>query len=109
MANLYSNECFNERVVERLRALGHDVLTTREAGNANQEISDADVLAYAVKSERAVITYNGKDFRRLHRDGGQHYGIIICRVDRDVAALASRINAAIAANNPLDNSLVEIR
>lgn len=32
MARFYSNENFPLPVVERLRALGHDVLTTYEAG-----------------------------------------------------------------------------
>jgi hypothetical protein len=32
MARLYSNENFPLPVVEKLRALGHDVLTVQEAG-----------------------------------------------------------------------------
>ena len=36
MARLYSNENFPLPVVQRLRALGHDVLTIQEAGKADQ-------------------------------------------------------------------------
>ena len=34
MARLYANENFPYQVVIALRALGHDVLTVQEAGNA---------------------------------------------------------------------------
>ncbi len=34
MTHLYSDENFPRQVVEALRALGHDVLTALEAGNA---------------------------------------------------------------------------
>ena len=42
MARLYSNENFPLPVVERLRALGHDVLTIQEAGKADQALPDQD-------------------------------------------------------------------
>ena len=35
MARFYSNENFPKRVVEELRRLGHDVLTSYEAGRAS--------------------------------------------------------------------------
>ena len=47
MARLYSNENFPLPVVEELRQLGHDVLTTLEAGYAGQAISDEAVLDFA--------------------------------------------------------------
>ena len=39
MAEFYSNENFPKRVVEELRRLGHDVLTSYEAGRANQRMN----------------------------------------------------------------------
>lgn len=45
MAAMDSNENFPKRVVEELRRLGHDVLTSYEAGQANQKIPDDQVLA----------------------------------------------------------------
>ncbi len=36
MASHYSNENFSRRVVAQLRLLGHDLLTSFEAGRANQ-------------------------------------------------------------------------
>jgi Domain of unknown function (DUF5615) len=44
MARLYADEQYPYPVVEYLRILGHDVLTVQEAGQANQKISDPDVL-----------------------------------------------------------------
>ena len=44
MARLYSNENFPRPVVEALRHRGHDVLTSLEAGRANQGIPDDEVL-----------------------------------------------------------------
>ncbi len=38
MARLYANENFPVEVVERLRALGHDVLTTHDVEKSNRAI-----------------------------------------------------------------------
>ena len=66
MALLYANENFPIQVVQALRALGHDVLTSAEAGNANQSIPDDSVLAFAAQNQRALLTLNKRDFIRLH-------------------------------------------
>ncbi|MBD2576541.1 DUF5615 family PIN-like protein [Oscillatoria sp. FACHB-1406] len=43
MARLYADEQFPVPVVEFLRVLGHDILTVREAGKANQKVlNDAE-------------------------------------------------------------------
>ena len=58
MARFYSNENFPLPTVKALRKLGHDILTTEEAGNANQQIPDDEVLRYAIEKERAILTIN---------------------------------------------------
>jgi hypothetical protein len=93
MARLYSNENCPLPDVERLCELGHDVLTCLEAGQANQGIPDEAVLAFAAADARCILTLNRRDFMRLHRDSGQHAGIIVCREDPDIAALAERVHA----------------
>ena len=50
MASFYTNENFPIKVAFHLREMGHDVLTSHEAGNANQRIPDDEVLAFAAKS-----------------------------------------------------------
>ncbi len=108
MALLYANENFPRKVVELLRAAGHDVLTTFEAGNAAQAISDSAVLGYAAQSNRAVLTLNRSDFIRLHRQSSKHAGIIICTQDADVAGQAQRIHEAVSAHQDLSGLLIRV-
>lgn len=95
MARLYTNENFPFAAVERLRALGHDVLTAYDSGRANQAISDEDVLRYAREQSRILITFNRRHFIALHSKQPDHAGIVVCSVDADLSALADRIHAAL--------------
>jgi|SRR5579859_4805824 len=95
MTLLYSNENIPLPVVMLLRAAGHDVLTVQETGPVNVGVSDEDVLEFAHKQNRAVITYNGRHFKKLHNKGMPHSGIIDCKVDTDFAGLARRIDDCI--------------
>ena len=52
MARFYSNENFPHPTVLKLRELGHDVVTALEAGNANRQISDEELLNFAITDER---------------------------------------------------------
>jgi hypothetical protein len=108
MALLYADEYFSYPVVEELRRLGHDVLTAQEAGQGNQRIIDADVLAFAIGRGRAVLTFNRRHFIRLHRQVQSHRGILICTRDDDIAALAGRIDQALANCLSLADQLLRI-
>jgi hypothetical protein len=102
MARRYADEDVPRPLVDRLRALGHDVLTVLEDGQANQSVPDADLLARATSLGRDVLTHNRKDFKRLHVASAGHAGIVSCtRDDADPEALAARIDAALAANRDL--------
>ncbi len=105
MALLYADENFAYAVVERLRLLGHDVLTVQEAGQRGS--TDAQVLAYATAAGRAVLTFNRQDFIRLHSQVSPHRGIIVCTSD-DPILLADRIHQALVACPVLDNQLLRI-
>ena len=96
MARLYGNENLSLRIVEALRALGHDVLTSWEAGNANQGIPDDGVLQYANSQNRVVLTNNRKDFIRLHRGRHDHVGIVVYTVHSDATGIARRIDGALS-------------
>ncbi len=106
MARVYANENFPFPVVEELRRLGHDVLTTHESGRAGQRFSDDDVLAFAVGEKRAVLTQNRRHFIALHDKNPSHCGIIVCTVDANSAALANRIHEAIESQGQLDGRLI---
>ena len=108
MARLYADENVPLEVVERLRALGHDVLTAHEAGQANQRIEDDAVLRFAAGINRSVLTINRKDFKRLHRELPTHSGIVICTESRDYPAFAGRIDTAITEAGDFANRLLKI-
>ena len=108
MARLYADEQFPREVSDHMRAMGHDILTVQEAGNANLGIPDEAVLAFAINDDRAVVTLNRQDFIRLHRTSPDHFGIIVCTNDTDRTRLATRISAAIAAEEPLQGKLIRV-
>jgi uncharacterized protein with PIN domain len=98
MARFYSNENFPIDIVRQLRQMGQDVLTSYEAGQANQRISDAAVLSFATQDDRIVITLNREDFIQLHRSGTEHRGIIICKDDRDYESQSQAVQNLLAEN-----------
>lgn len=106
MASLYADEDFHYGVVERLRQLGHDVLTVQEAGRSSG--GDPQVLADASAAGRTVLTHNRWDFERLHRRDPNHAGIISATLDDDLDALAARIDQAITAAGPLAGQHIRV-
>ena len=108
MTRLYTNENFPLPVVEALRQLGHDVLTSLDAGNAGQSLPDHTVLAFAVAHQRAVLTINRKHFIRLHRENPDHAGVIVCTFDLDFVGQAERIDDAIKTLPDLTGQLVRV-
>lgn len=108
MARLYANENFPVEVVQRLRVLGHDVLTTHDIGNSNQGIEDDAVLRFAVEQKRCIVTINRKDFMRLHRSFPDHAGMIVCTENRDFESFAHRIDEAIRLAGDLAGKLVRV-
>lgn len=109
MARFYSNENIALTVVVELRRLGNDVLTSFEAGKANASVPDPDVLEFATRDDRILLTHNRRHFLRLHlRRSGDHSGIVACTVDLDCSALAQRIHAAVTATTDMKNQLIRV-
>jgi hypothetical protein len=108
VARFYANENFPMPVVQELRRLGHDVLTTIEAGKANQAIPDEDVLEFARTQNRALLTLNRKHFVKLHESQRTHAGIIVCTVDLDFSAQAARVSESIATAGDLSGRLIRV-
>ena len=109
MARLYTNENFPLPVVEELRRLGHEVLTTHEAGEAGKSVPDEQVLAFATTEARALVTLNRKHFIHLHNANPDHAGIIVCSLDLDFSGQAQRIHTAIGSVSQLSGELLRIR
>ena len=108
MAAFYANENFPIGVVQYLREMGHDVLTSHEAGNANQRIPDEDVLEYATKAGRILLTLNRRDFIELHEKATNHAGIIVCTQNIDLREQSERIDAVVQEAGNLTGKLVRI-
>jgi predicted nuclease of predicted toxin-antitoxin system len=105
---LYADEQFPLPVVQRLRALGYDILTAQAAGQANQRIPDDQVLAFATASDRAVISQNRRDFIRLHRQNPNHAGIIVCSKNLDWDGFTAIIYQVLGNYEILTGELVRI-
>ena len=108
MARLYSNENFPLPVVEKLRVLGHDILTIQETGKADHALPDEKVLEFAVAENRAVLTLNRRHFIRLHQQNQTHAGVIVCTFDADFAGQAERIHQAISGHSALSGQLIRV-
>ncbi|UFP95668.1 DUF5615 family PIN-like protein [Gloeobacter morelensis] len=76
------------RLVELLRAAGHDVLTPQEAGLIGKP--DAIVFEYAITTRRTLLTHNCSDFFRLHQANPSHLGILAIYRDADPQKQMSR-------------------
>lgn len=108
MARLLADEKFPLPVVEELRHLGHDVVTTLQAGMANQQIPDDVLLASATSDSRSVLTLNRRHFVRLHNSGARHAGIIVCTFDPDFVRQASRIDEALRSSVESEGQLIRV-
>ena len=108
MGTFYADEQFPLRTTQHLRALGHDVQTAQDAGNANQSITDDQVLAFATQRGKTVLTLNRRDFIRLHQQSSAHAGIVVSKDDADKVQLAERIHRAVQAKPSLAGKLVRV-
>jgi Domain of unknown function (DUF5615) len=95
MIQLYGDENFDVHAIQGLCNLGYDALSARDAGMANRGIQDHEVLEFATENNRAVITFDRRDYFRLHKNSSAHAGIIACTYDADSHALAQRIHLEI--------------
>jgi len=66
---LLLDEMYPATLAEQLRARGHDVVSVHDADYSHLEgAPDAEVFAAAIADDRALLTENVADFRRLKTD-----------------------------------------
>ena len=66
---LLLDEMYPATLAQHLRARGHDVVSVHDADYQHLEgVPDAEVFAAAIAAERALVTENVADFRRLESD-----------------------------------------
>jgi predicted nuclease of predicted toxin-antitoxin system len=101
---LYFDRHIMTRLAVDLRGRGYDVLTTEEAGK--DTASDEEQLAFATAENRAILTFNIRDFAPLHEAwqavtrshagiivsqqlGSRQYGLLLQRMLRLLNRLAA--------------------
>lgn len=90
MTGMLFDEMYPPSLAHKLRANGHDVVAVLDLEVGLASRSDADVLAWAVRHERCVVTENVRDFARL-ASTTPHAGIVFValrRFPRTAAGLA---------------------
>jgi len=109
VARFYANENIPIQVVVELRRLGHDVLTSLDAGKANSAVPDLEVLAFAAAEGRILLSHNRRHFLQLdRRRTADHAGIDLCTFDPNFLAQARRIDAAVATESEMTNQLIRV-
>ncbi|MFP4134886.1 MAG: DUF5615 family PIN-like protein [Halothece sp.] len=109
MFKFYANENFPHIMVRLLREQGYEILTSKEAGKANQGISDQAVLDFSITTNRIIITLNRDDFIQLHRQNRRHCGIVICKTDRDYEGQITFLHHYLQTQTSLENRLIRIK
>ena len=108
MKLLLADENFPFPSVTALQNFGHDIKTLNDYNKNNISLSDPEVLAFARKERRAVVTLNRKDFISLHHEVKNHAGIVVCIFDLDFDRLARAIHQSISSMSTLTNHLIRI-
>jgi predicted nuclease of predicted toxin-antitoxin system len=98
---------------QRLRGNGHDVVAVLDAEVGLASRSDEDVLAWAARNHRCVVTENVSDLARLTALGSPHAGIIFVSAQRfprttnGLVRLSDALDALLAAKGlPPSNGVI---
>lgn len=95
------DECTGPSVAVWVRARGHDVVSIYDE---SPQLPDHDILAFAVREDRVVIT-NDKDFGELvFRDQRPHRGVVLLRLSHDAVAKKIAALERFFAEQPVDLS-----
>ena len=70
------DEMYPPALAQRLRAEGHDVVAVLDIEVGLASKSDEDVLTWAARNNRCVVTENVSDFARLAQQGFAHCGLV---------------------------------
>jgi predicted nuclease of predicted toxin-antitoxin system len=98
------DEMYPPSLAQRLRSVDQDVLAVLEVQVGLASRSDDDVLAWAARNNRCVVTENVSDFARLAALGVPHAGIIFVSAQRfprtrnGLIRLGDALEAVLTAN-----------
>lgn len=82
MRLLVDENAQSQLLIQLLVAAGFDVKTAASAGLNGRR--DEDVLAFAVKEGRALLTRDCSDFVALVKSGAPHTGLLLIYEDKDL-------------------------
>ncbi|MGH9939640.1 MAG: DUF5615 family PIN-like protein [Blastocatellia bacterium] len=89
---LHLNEHLSPRLAVQLRMHGYDVTSTLEMGMVG--VDDDEQLAFAATEQRAIVTFNHKDFAVRHEqyqaEGKEHWGIVLS-TEETISVLRRRL------------------
>lgn len=97
------DEMYSPSLTKRLRDSGQDVVAVLDVEVGLASRSDDDVLAWAARNNRCVVTENISDFARLAALGATHAGIIFVSAQRfprtagGLVRLGDALDAVLAA------------
>lgn len=97
------DEMYPPALARQLRDSGHDVVAVLDVEVGLASRSDDDVLAWAARNHRCVVTENVSDFARLASQGAPHCGLVFARAQRfprtsrGLSQLGDALDAMIAA------------
>ncbi|MCM4082480.1 DUF5615 family PIN-like protein [Paractinoplanes hotanensis] len=76
LRGLLLDEMYPPALAQHLRQSGHDAVAVLEIEVGLAAKTDEDVLAWASRNRRCVVTENISDFARLAQQGFGHHGIV---------------------------------
>lgn len=82
LTGILLDEMYPPALAKRLRDSGHDVVAVLDVEVGLASRSDDDVLAWAARNNRCVVTENVSDFARLASLGVAHCGLVFVRAKR---------------------------
>jgi len=81
---LYLDDCaFSYELRRLLLEAGHDVEVPADVRPPLTGADDAVHLAHAQHAQRAILTFNPRDFKELHDQNPDHAGILVVYQDND--------------------------
>ncbi len=105
---LMGDENFDFPVVDGLRDIGYDILTMNDLDLHNQSIPDDRVLEIATELKRVLLTFNRRDFIRLHRQSDEHAGIVVCTQYRDLDVILKQLDLALKSETNFEGKLLRV-
>ncbi|WIG59758.1 MAG: hypothetical protein OJF49_002505 [Ktedonobacterales bacterium] len=95
----YFDEHMRPAIAEQLRARGIDVLTTVEAGRANQKYPDEAQLRFATEGARVLVTEDS-DFVQHSLNQRPHAGIVYFPVQLSIGACVEYLELLALTTTP---------